>query len=350
MAIDVRAFIGAFAKRTHRMRNSPAVHDDTDLLASDFQEAPPIQTALPGGSSTRLRRMIPTLRESNVLAHPHQPNPRKDPRTHAGRSEICIMKKALALAFLCLPGIGLAQDIHIVHCLAGCPTGTPNTNDLVVREIYALSNNEKTKFADWVAYRVTRETIGTSDSLNRSWQDDELLDADDTLEENDYDGASRALRTDRGHQAPLASFAGTHFWRVTNILSNITPQKSALNQGPWVRLEAAVRDAAYATGRVYVVTGPIFDPDEEAMQLPRADEPHIVPTGYFKVVAHSTGRLAAFLFDQDVPRRMDFCDGLVTLRHVETASGLDLFPHAPDWPTGSLETQLGCRERAKTGH
>ena len=37
--IDVRRFMAAVAKRTHRMRNSPAVRDDTDLLASDFQEA-----------------------------------------------------------------------------------------------------------------------------------------------------------------------------------------------------------------------------------------------------------------------------------------------------------------------
>ena len=180
------------------------------------------------------------------------------------------MKRALTFALGFLSVIASAQEIHIVHCLAGCPTGTPETNDLVVREIYALSNNEVTKFADWVAYRVTSETIGTSDSLLRNWQNDELLDEDDTLEDDDYNGASRALGTDRGHQAPQASFAGTHFWRVTNILSNITPQKAALNQGPWRRLEEAVRDAAYAAGEVYIVTGPVFDSDDTSIQLPGA--------------------------------------------------------------------------------
>ena len=165
---------------------------------------------------------------------------------------------------------------------------------------------------------------------------------------HDYTGAYKALDTDRGHQAPLAGFAGTHFWRVTNILSNITPQKSALNQGPWVRLETAVRDAAYALREVYVVTGPTFDPDEDSMQLPRADEPHSVPTGYFKVVANRTGDLTAFLFDQDVPKHMNHCEGIVTLQSVETASGLDLFPREPNWPNGSLEARLGCQERPAT--
>ena len=252
------------------------------------------------------------------------------------------MKKVLVIGLLCLPGIGLAQELQVVHCLAGCPEGGPPSNDLVVREIYALSNNAETKFADWVAYRVTRETIGTSDALQRNWQEDELLDEAETLEEEDYSGAFAALRTDRGHQAPLASFAGTPFWRVTNILSNITPQKSALNQGPWVRLETAVRDAAYALREVYVVTGPVYDSDEDAMELPGADEPHRVPTGYFKVVADDTGRTSAFFFDQDADRGMDHCDGIVTLREVEAASGLDVFPREPDWPNGSLHSRLGC--------
>lgn len=253
------------------------------------------------------------------------------------------MNRVLMFAIvLTLPTEAFAQDIHIVHCLAGCPTGSPHTNDLVVREIYALSNNKQTKFADWVAYRVTRETIGTSDSLKRTWRNDKLLDREDTLQTDDYKDASSALNTNRGHQAPLASFTGTHFWRVTNILSNITPQKSALNQGPWFRLESAVRDVAYASGQVYVVTGPTFDSDEEPMRLPAADEPHNVPTGYFKVVADSGGRLTAFLFDQDAPGGMDYRKATETLENVESASGLDLFPREPDWPSGTLDTKPGC--------
>jgi len=133
-----------------------------------------------------------------------------------------------------------AQEIHIVHCLMGCPTGAAASNDLIVREIYALSSNDTTKFADWVAYRVTKETMGTSQDLNRTWRADPMLEDDETLEPNDYTDAFGELDTDRGHQAPLASFAGTVFWRTTNYLSNITPQKSDLNQGPWVNLEAAV--------------------------------------------------------------------------------------------------------------
>lgn len=252
------------------------------------------------------------------------------------------MNRTMVFAFCCLASIGLAHEVHIIHCLAGCPTETPATNDLVVREIFALSNNKHTKFADWVAYRVTRETIGSSDSLKRKWRSDDLLGDEETLEPDDYKGANKEIDTDRGHQAPLASFAGTHFWRATNFLSNITPQKSDLNQGPWARLESAVRDAAYALREVYVVTGPLFDPNEIQMKLPNLNEPHSIPTGYFKVVANRSGSLTAFVFDQDVAKKMNYCDGIVKLQEVEKASGLDLFPREADWPTGSLRTDLGC--------
>jgi endonuclease G len=42
---------------------------------------------------------------------------------------------------------------------------------------------------------------------------------------------------DRGHQAPLAAFSGALFWPESNILSNITPQSSALNEASWQQLK-----------------------------------------------------------------------------------------------------------------
>ena len=55
----------------------------------------------------------------------------------------------------------LAQEIHSQHCLDGCPSGSAATNDVIIREIYILSSNDTTKFADWAAYKVTAETVGT---------------------------------------------------------------------------------------------------------------------------------------------------------------------------------------------
>ena len=129
-------------------------------------------------------------------------------------------------ALLALPA--RAQDPEI-HCLSGCPTGVPATNEVIARTIYALSNNAETKFADWVAYRVLPGFL-TGPSRNRNWAKDPDLDEDETLLPDDYDHANVTLAVNRGHQAPLASFKGATDWRQTNFLSNITPQFMKLNQ------------------------------------------------------------------------------------------------------------------------
>ncbi len=258
---------------------------------------------------------------------------------------------AIALGVLVLAGLQAlsAQEVYSRHCLAGCPEGFPDRNELVIRDIYVLRNNPETKFADWVAYRVTAETIGPSQI--RVWRADPWLPASSTLEPDDYRGANAALRTDRGHQAPLASFAGTAHWRDTNYLSNITPQSSALNQGPWVRLETAVRNLAQqaAVDSVYVMTGPLYE--RQMPSLPEADEPHRIPSGYWKIVATQNGSsitTAAFVFDQDTPRNADMCSHVATVDAVEQRSGLDFFRALPDAAETALErassltNELGC--------
>lgn len=66
-------------------------------------------------------------------------------------------------------GLGLVvfDEAFTFHCLHGCPTGASAINDVIVREIYTLSSNDFTKQADWVAYRVTPDTIGSSGA--RAW-------------------------------------------------------------------------------------------------------------------------------------------------------------------------------------
>ncbi len=55
------------------------------------------------------------------------------------------------------------------HYAYGKPEGTSATNDLIVREIYALSSNDDTKFADWVAYRLDRDTVFGNANTSRNY-------------------------------------------------------------------------------------------------------------------------------------------------------------------------------------
>jgi endonuclease G len=265
-------------------------------------------------------------------------------RIEPGRRMRRLSRSSLAACLIASSTTASAQDaaeLHTFHCLHGCPIGAPGIDDIVVREIYTLASNDLTKMADWVAYRVTPASIGPSGE--RKWSVDPWLVPEETLEPADYDGASRTLEVDRGHQAPLAGQSGTPFAGDTNILSNITPQGSALNRGPWQRLEARENELARSANiAVHVLTGPLF---ERVMPpLPRADERHRVPSGYWKVVATQDGRMAAFIMDTAAPRTLDHCDARVTLDEVELRSRLGLFPRLRTRSFRDLSPELGCAQ------
>lgn len=238
------------------------------------------------------------------------------------------------------PAPATAAELHTFHCLWGCPIGAPSTNDVVVREIYTLSSNDLTKMADWVAYRITPQTISASQG-QRNYRIDEWLDPSETLDEPHYSGAPAALHIDHGHQVPLAAFSGTPQWDDTNFDSNMTPQASALNQGPWQRLEGWERSLTLQSGGpVYVTTGPLY---ERLMRpLPAGPQYHRVPSGYWKVIALADGRMSAFLMDQNTPRNANHCNYRVPILHAELRSRLKFFPRRPNAATASLDTLLGC--------
>ncbi|MBF0168809.1 MAG: DNA/RNA non-specific endonuclease [Alphaproteobacteria bacterium] len=235
------------------------------------------------------------------------------------------------------------------QCLAGCPAGMEGLH-VVDHGALRLANDAQTKFAGWVAYKVSRETLGPT--RPRNWRKDPDLGSDETLSESAYDGANKALHTDRGHQAALASLAGHPAWETTNYLSNITPQSSALNQGPWEHLEEGERKLAKAGKVAYVLTGPLY---ERAMaDLPNAPQA-VIPSGYWKIIAvqgdGNAVATAAFVMDQTTPRDADFCTHQVPVGEIERRAGLVFFNHLPApihaatvaaYP-GSLAGEVGCR-------
>ncbi|NRA60833.1 MAG: DNA/RNA non-specific endonuclease [Psychrobium sp.] len=228
-----------------------------------------------------------------------------------------------------------SADILSVHCPAGCPSSL-DKNDMVFGHLYALSNNPTTKFADWVAYEVSPVNFGASPG--RVWKSDPLLDKSETLEQGDYKGANRSeLQADRGHQAPLASFAGSKYWPELNYLSNITPQDKDLNQGAWKNLEDAVRKAVTYRKTLFVITGPIYD--KEMPSLPKADESHKVPSAYFKIVYDRSGKAAAFVMQQSAKRKDNYCTSNKSLQDVQALLPFKL----PALTSSSVIYQrLGC--------
>lgn len=237
---------------------------------------------------------------------------------------------------LILVASAVSADTRIVHCPLGCPAN-PADNDLVVYHLFALSNDPRTRFADWVAYEVSVTNFGVSPG--RNFKADPMLLDDETLEPNDYKGANKDpdLQADKGHQAPLASFAGSPYWYETNYLSNITPQDKDLNQGPWRVLEDAVRKATVYGDSVYVITGPTYS--GTVRSLPQADEPNDVPDGYFKIVYSGDGKAVGFHMNQSIARSVDYCTTQMPLAEIQQMLDFAL-PELTD--SSVAKRRLGC--------
>lgn len=238
---------------------------------------------------------------------------------------------AAALLASALGASAQAQEIHSNHWVYSMPQGMPASNDLIIRNSYALSSNDTTKFADWVAYRLTPgDVYGTLD-LDRNWRPDPSLDDDETLEPrpDDYKGAfSEPLKYERGHLAPLASFKGSRHASEVNYYSNITPQAKALNGGPWKRLETRVREYVLQGNVVWVTTGPLFE--ENIGTLPNEDEDGqvLIPSSFWKIVFDGD-RVAGFIMHQRSGSGDSLSSKVKTVEEIEERSGLS-FDHGPD--------------------
>jgi endonuclease G len=237
-------------------------------------------------------------------------------------------------------------EIHSKHFFFGYPKGSPTTNDLIIRDIYALSNNDSTKFADWVVYRLDSITISGPSQKERKWLPDIWLADEETLEPKDYDDAPKLLAIDRGHQAPLANFKGTNVAEETNYLSNITPQKSDLNRGVWKQLEDFERKLTLNYGLVYVMTGPLYE--KKMPPLPNADEPHRIPSGYWKILAIANNQkindirnfaIFGFIFEQSTPTKSDLKTHLVSIKEIETRSKLNFHWEIPSIQQATIEAK-----------
>lgn len=237
--------------------------------------------------------------------------------------------------------VQVEQSFQFDNCSVGCPTGgSPLTLD---RQAYTLNNNGSTKFANWVSYKVTKDSPASGRS--RDWKTDPDIPAGETLDPVDYNGANVALKVDRGHQANLASMGGVDDWQTLNYLSNITPQKSDLNQGPWARLEDQERNLSKdpTIDQVYVATGPLYE--RFVGTLPGTNKVHTIPSGYWKIIfvgSSPESRLyASFVMNQDTPRDANFCAYQVTVAQIEERSGLTFWSRLPQPVQESLKSRLG---------
>ena len=150
---------------------------------------------------------------------------------------------------------------------------------------------------------------------------------------------------DRGHLAPNYAIAAVHggeAQRDTFLMSNMSPQRPALNRRLWQRLEEVVMDHFVPRfGTLQVITGPVFPASFRDNVLNRVGLVE-VPEAFYKilVVPGEAPRALAFLMSQDVSGDEPLDDFLVSIDMLEARTGLNFFPQLSEAAAAALEAEV----------
>ncbi|MDD5036911.1 MAG: DNA/RNA non-specific endonuclease [Methylococcaceae bacterium] len=147
---------------------------------------------------------------------------------------------------------------------------------------------------------------------------------------------------DRGHMAPnhaISTVYGREGQLDTFLMTNVTPQKANLNEKLWERLEELELDQyAKQFGRIWVVTGPIFDPPLERMRSSWRVE---IPDAFYKIiVAPEAKKMLAFIMPQTVRGDEPLDHYLTSVDAIEKRTGLDFFQELDDPTENRLEAEV----------
>ncbi|GAA6233073.1 endonuclease G, mitochondrial [Lates japonicus] len=209
--------------------------------------------------------------------------------------------------------------------------GFPSLANIKTRESYVTSYDPRTRTASWVIEKLNPTSLsGPSDRKFCDFKED------DRSTNADYKGSG----FDRGHLAAAAN----HKWSQkamedTFYLSNVAPQNPHLNQNTWNNLEKLCRSLTKRHLNVYVCTGPLYLPRQEAdgklyVHYQVIGRNHVaVPTHFFKVLIleQVDGRgveLRSYVLpNEPIDEKVPLERFLVPIETIERASGLLFVPN-----------------------
>jgi endonuclease G len=210
--------------------------------------------------------------------------------------------------------------------------------DIVVKHIgYTLSYNEKYEQANWVAYQLTANETEKVVGRSNNFRIDEKVTTG-SAENEDYKNSG----FDRGHLAPAADMGWSEQAMGESFYySNMSPQKPGFNRGIWKRLEEQVRQWAIDNQAIYVVTGPVLEPN-----LPTIGNNKVaVPKYYYKVILDYTKpelKGIGFIMP-NTSSTLALNNYAVTIDSVETVTGINFFPALPNDQEPNIEKSV-CLE------
>lgn len=182
---------------------------------------------------------------------------------------------------------------------------------------FAVLHSPVSRTPLWAAEVLGDDAVKSARQIDRasSFEPDTRLQPSDRAELSDY------LRSgyDRGHLAPSGDMPDHKAQAESFYLSNIVPQAARLNRGSWADLESSVRDKAVADGRLYIVTGVLF---QGASVQTTPSGRVIIPSSLWKAIASpGHGAIVKMASNSDDPQWRS-----MSLAEFQAETGIDPFP------------------------
>ncbi|XP_036953748.1 endonuclease G, mitochondrial isoform X2 [Acanthopagrus latus] len=200
--------------------------------------------------------------------------------------------------------------------------GFPSLANIKTRESYITSYDPRTRTASWVIERLNPTSLnGPSDRKYCDFKEDDSVHEFHRATNADYRGSG----FDRGHLAAAAN----HKWSQkamadTFYLSNVAPQNPHLNQKTWNNLEKLCRSLTKRYLNVYVCTGPLYLPRQEA-------DGKLYVRYQVLILEQTDGRgveLRSYVLpNEPIDERVPLERFLVPIEMIERASGLLFVPN-----------------------
>ena len=142
---------------------------------------------------------------------------------------------------------------------------------------------------------------------------------------------------------PMSRLYGKQGQEDSFLMTNITPQKSKLNQRVWQRLEEVeINYFAKTFGKVWVITGPVFSGTVERLASAWTVE---IPDAFYKIyITEATPNAKpialGFLIPQTVKGKEPLAKFVTSIDNIEAQTGLDFFSELNDRIETSLEAAV----------
>ncbi len=272
----------------------------------------------------------------------------RQPGTPVPRAEAAKYDKAVLLS----PSeVVAAEERHLRW-------GKPACGRYLYHREFVLCYDTERRVALWAMYELTKAEIKQLARRNAFRTDPRLL-PDESATCRDYVNTTKSVTFDRGHTVPNADMNRSKATQAnTYFLSNMTPQYSRFNQGVWASFEGKVRVWTKSYVRISIISGSVFDTDDDGKPDAPADavfkrptKRTAIPSHYYKILVRERAdgeieTLAVLVphVKKDPANFEKFLErNLVSIGEIKARTGMDFFPALPTATREALETAVASK-------